>query len=267
MIIGNQHAWLTGSRLYFERDPINNVKQPIIDFGKIEPVTPNLNVEKVKLVDSDGGVRRVIAEAIIGYDEQYEIRTTNLNQDNLALAFLAEPPQAFTQSATGVTNVAHYAVPGRLIKVKDANGNPVYGLSQIDAVTGVGGTTTYTAGTDYEVVSLERGLIRMITGGAFSVAGNIEIDYTPRAVTGQRLITPQTVSCAIQGTALLFWGRCGNKQQTVREVRVSLTPTSNTFQVQDYSEVSFALQVLTDPNKAVPAGRLLYWLGDLAAAS
>lgn len=265
-IIGHQHSRILGSRCYFQRDPVNGVTQPIIDLGIIQGSNPTLEIGKVKLRDADGGILRTVAEEVNSIDESYEITTTNLNLDNLALLFMAEPPTAFAQAATPVTNAVHAAQPGRLVKIRTSTAF-VYGIASIDAVTGPSGTPTYVLGTDYEVVSLERGLIRMLATGSFAAAGNIEIDYTPRVISGTRLITPHNIACSVYGTAMFVWSSCNNNEQMVREAKVSFTATSGTFQQSDFSTASFALAVLSDLTKATPAGRLLYWLGNLPTAS
>ncbi len=41
-LVGSQDYWLTGSRVYFQRDPVAGVVQPIIDWGTIEVVSPTV---------------------------------------------------------------------------------------------------------------------------------------------------------------------------------------------------------------------------------
>lgn len=265
-ISAHQDFWLTGSRLIFIRDAVNGVEQPPIDLGVITPVSPAIAPEEATLEDSDGGLKRVVARAITKYDESYEIVCSNLNIDNLALMFSSDPAEAFTQASTPLTNVVHYAHPGKLVKLKNASGVLMYGITSIQAVTGPGGSPAYVENTDWEIVSLERGLIRMLDSGetdAFDTAGNIEIDFTPRAITGNRLINPQTAGGTVEGTGILIWGRGNNAQQTVREARVSLTPTSAAFSDTNFSNFTLKMSVLNDLTEAIPAGRLVYFLGDM----
>lgn len=267
MISGNQQSWLTGSRLYFQRDPIGAVGQPMIDFGTVAPFAPTIAVTKIALKDADGGIRKTIADEVVEITESYGIKTFNLNMDNLALAFLADPATVYTQAATQRVSVVHAATPGRLIKIADASGNPAFGLTSIDTVTGPSASPTYTSPADYTVVDLERGFIKMTAGGAFSAAGPIEITYTPRAISGIRQITPHNTSCSVYGTAIIVWGRCNNKEQTARVCRVALAPNSNTWGLDSHSDLGFDLTVLDDLSKPTPSGSLIYWLGNLAAAA
>jgi len=269
--VGHQQFWLTGARLYFQRDPINSVDQPLIDLGVIEPVGPTTETQTAQLVDSDGGSNVVVAEEMISLEEMYEITCSNLNQDNLALLFSADEPSDYTQSATPVTTRVVYAHPGRLVKIptSDNGVDAEVGLASVDAVTGSGGTPTYTEGTDWETVSLERGIIRMIAGGSFASAANIEIDFTRRAITAERrLVYPQTHRGTVEGTAYLFWGREDNEEQTMREMRVALSPSGSSFQNSEFSNWTLRLKVLADTTDTTsPAGRLLTWVGDLPSLS
>lgn len=263
-IQGAQDIWVPGSRLYFQRDPIQvgssaAVVQPILDIGRIGNAAPSISAQDQTLYDADGGIARPIAVVRTRVDETYDITASNLNMDNLALLFNALPPSSFTQAVTPIT-ATHDITPGRLVKLHDAAGVPVYGVT---SVTSVG---TLVAGDDYEFVNPERGFVRIIPeseGGSVASAGTMAITFVPRVITGpnRRLILPQTGGCVSTGTAMIFWGRCGNAQQSVREVRVAMAPTGGTFPDENYADMRLRLTVLSDPTKPVPAGRLLYWLG------
>ncbi len=272
-IVGAQDHWVTGSRLYFKRDDFGGVVQPYRDLGVIEPANPALEIEKLELKDSDGGVKSTVTESVVGIDETYEITCSNLNPNNLALLFLANDPESFTQSASALTGIKHWGVPGELVKLLDADydaatpGKAIFGVASIGAVTAEGGSPAYTLGTDWEVVSLERGLIRMITAGAFAVAAALDIDFTPRAITGTRMVKPQSLLGTVEGDAILVFGRGNNAQQSSRTGRVSLTPASANLQIDDYSNFVLTLKFISDLTLSDPAGELLYWVGGLPAIS
>ncbi len=272
-VVGAQDFWLTGSRLYFQRDPVSSVVQPHRDLGVIAPANPTLEIEKLELEDSDGGVKSVVTESVTKIDETYEITCSNLNPNNLALLFLANDAVEFTQSASAVTDVKHFAHPGELVKLIDADydavtpGVPIFGITSIQAVTGAGGSPTYTVDVDWEIVDLQRGLIRMITGGAFAAAADILVDYTPTAITGIRMVTPQGLLGTVEGNAVLVFGRGNNAQQSARYGRASLTPSSANLQIDDYSNFVLSLKFLSDLTAATPAGNLLYWVGGVPTVS
>jgi len=286
---GAQSLWLTGSRFYFQRDPIyvngSPIVQPILDFGTVTPMTPAFTPTPVTLEDSDGGFLHIIAEQTTKMEEMYEVKCNNLNIDNLTLAFMASPAVPYDpagdglttgQASTSLTGIIMQGTPGRLLKIADAAGNPVFGITSIDAIhVGTSGGTALTpynasnGSGDYQVVSLERGLVRMLsTSTNFNTSGPLAVNYTPRAVIGNRTIYPQTQTCTSTGLGILVWGRCNNAEQSARVARFSVTPTTNTFEVSKYSEIGFRLRVLYDPTLTVnPAGHLSYWLGSLPSLS
>jgi len=339
-VVGFQDFWVTGSRFYFQREPVSSVVQPFVDLGVIQVASPTLEITKIELKDSDGGVKRVVDQKVTEINETYDITCSNLNGDNLSLLFLSAAPEAFSQSATQVESSPVYSHPGRLVKLLDANGIPIFGITSVEAVTkatnyalvsitsstktivvtgdcssvmtvGVkiavvgsvqptddgiytvasssygapntsiivtetvavdataGGTVSeaYILDTDWEVVSLERGIIRMIDGGAFATAANIDITFTPRAISGARLIKPQSSRGEIKGKGWVIWGRENNASQSMREADVSITPSSGKLDIEDYSNFVLQAKVLSDVTLVQPAGRLLNWLGDLPTKS
>lgn len=265
MNFGAQQLRIMGSRVYFQRDAIvltpggTPAKQPVVDLGRIDPVSPAPGITTIQLKDSDGGVKRVIAEAVTDVEESYEVRCSNLNLKNLSLLFYGFPPVAFTQATTPLT-VTHHAHPGELLKIRNAAGDMMFGLTSITSVGSL------VLGTDYEVVSLERGLIRMIAGGAFAAEADISVVYVPRAITGIRKVSPQT-SGPVAGEACIIWSEDNNQNQIARVARLSLSPTQAQFDDSNWSSATFRLTILGDPSKDPPAGTLLQWLGTVPPLS
>jgi 2-keto-4-pentenoate hydratase/2-oxohepta-3-ene-1,7-dioic acid hydratase in catechol pathway len=273
-IQGAQDFWVVGSRMYVQRDPISGVVQPTIDLGVIKEVAPSFEPDQAELFDTDGGDRVLVDQALTQFTESYQATIANFNNNNLALLFNSNPVAAFTQTATPLTDIKHYAHPGEMVKLLNDDfdaatpGVPIFNLTSVDGVTGPAGTPTYTEGTDWEVVDLSRGLIRMIDGGAFSSAGPIEVGMTPVAVTGNRLIAPQSANLAVRAKAWLFLGRGSNTQQHVREMDVAITAESANFTAEDFSDFVLNFSVINDlTNLSQPAGRLLYFKGDLPSVS
>jgi hypothetical protein len=262
MINGYQDFWVVGAAVQFQRDPIEDVEQPIFDWGVITTVTPTFTPTTISLKDSRSGVRVTVAEDVTDFDETYEFACANFAPDNLALTFAGVGVETFTQAATPVTDVAHTAYLGRLLAIHDANGDRVFGITSIESITQA--ATPVVLGTDYEVVDLEQGLIRILPGSSVVADGDtVNIDYTPRAVTGKRLIHPQTAK-AIKGTMWLVLSRGNNSEQTVRECKVSLTANSPEFHDDNYSSLKLKASVINDPtNTTAPAGRLLNWKGSI----
>lgn len=269
--VGSQQYWVTGSRFYFQRDAIGGTIQPIIDFGTIDVASPSFDPTKIELKDGDGGIQRLVDERIIEQSETYEITTFNLNPDNLALMYSGAVSE-LSQAVTTKTDVKHFAENGRLLKILDgdydASTSPrlTLGITTIDSINtaALGAGTPLVLGTDYELVSLERGLIRILPGSVVvATTLDVFITFTPRLIAGKRLVIPNTTSGVLQGQGMLVYGRENNVEQTARIARFSVTPQSPNLSITEYSSLVFGLSVLEEIGEAEPSGRMEYWLGDL----
>ncbi|PHR91969.1 MAG: hypothetical protein COA69_09395 [Robiginitomaculum sp.] len=274
-IAGHQDYWVTGSRFYFQRDAIGGVVQPILDFGTIDVASPSFDPSKIELKDGDGGIQRLVDERIIESAETYEITGYNLSPTQLALMY-SGTVEDLDQAVTTKDDIKHRAVSGHLIKILDDDYDSAteprftLGVTTIDGVfTEVSdGGDELVLGVDYEIVSLERALIRIIPSSTVITADDdIFITFTPRLIAGARLIKPNTASGVIQGRGLLVYGRDNNASQTARIARFSLTPQTPNLSITEHSSLVFSLSVLEEIGAAEPAGRVEYWLGTLPSAS
>lgn len=266
-VVGMQDYWVAGARFYFVRDDDTN--GALIDLGTVQSAAPTIEASKLELKDGDGGVRRTVDEVVTEINESYEVTCNNFNPTNLALAFMSNEPAEFTQAATPLTDVSHTAVIGlgKYVKLKDASGNFLYNITSI-VVKNSGGTVTYTEGKAYDWISKDRGIIEILEAGDISDGDTILITITPAAISGKRLIKPQTSGGAIKGTGLLIFGRNNNAQQTVREAAMSITPSNTNIQSEDFSDFAITAKVLGDITDTVtPAGRMLQFKGDLPSMS
>ena len=266
-VVGWQDYWVTGARFYFVRDDDTN--EALIDLGTVQSATPSIETSKLELKDGDGGVRKTVDEVVTEINESYEITCNNFNPTNLALAFLADEPEAFTQTADAIENVAHTAVIGlgKFVKLKDASGNFLYNITSI-VVKDATEVTTYVEDTDYKWISKDRGIIEILAAGSIDDGDVLHITITPVALSGNRLIKPQTSGGAIKGTGVLIFGRNNNAEQTVREVLMSITPNTTNLQSEDFSDFVLTANVLGDiTDTTTPAGRMLQFKGDLPSMS
>jgi len=337
MPINAQDPWVTGSALFFRRDPVNTVIQPILDLGVIDIVNPSLEITSIQLEDSRSGKKALIDERVVAIGETYEITCSNLSPENLALMFMASRPSAFTQT-NSEHNGVQWADPGFLLQIQDANSEPLLdfdkvagvipttvisyaitsvtvgtktiitsddasalnngdhicisgttdvdndGTYTVDAVTGVGpttitvtetitgadstGGTLYGAGcliegTVWEVVDLDLGMIRLISGGSFSTAANIRVVAELSAIAdddAMRLIVPQGVT-EIKGDAMLVYSRNEDVERSARIMRVSLRPSGSAIAVEDYSNFTLTATVLRDTTKTNQFGEMKYFKG------
>lgn len=155
----------------------------------------------------------------------------------------------------GVTSV----VVEETITVEDTS------LTGTTTVVSSGGTV-YTPGTDYDILSDERGLVRILSGGAIST-GNVKIAGATLAMSGKRVIKPQALQGVRQGTGYLVFGRGNNADQSVRECTISITPNSANITADDFSSMTLTVKVLNEITSDDPAGRMLEFLGDVPDAS
>lgn len=355
-VVGHQDFWVVGSRLYFKRDDIASTDQPWMDLGVIEAANPAFELEKLTLEDADGGLKRVVDEAVAKIDETYEIVCNNINMENLSMLFLADRPESFTQAATEKTEV-HTVVAGHLAHIHDTDddetelfkirnilaitdGGTLTEVTTLDTITRAtrtmvfdavdlttelatgkvfivhedGLTDTGNAGSftvvsssfsvdttviveqtpggavdetglaassrvshenagviydptdDWEIVSKDRGFVRMVDGGAIST-GVVSIIFVPDAITGIRAFNPQESQDEVKGECMVFWGRSINAEQTARQMRISLTPSATNFTADEYSSVTFTVRVLNDLTSTEPAGRVVHFKGDVPAKS
>lgn len=355
--VGFQNFWVAGARFYYKRDDKDDgTKFPWVDLGVVKKATPNVTTEKVSLMDSDGGRKKLVDEAMTSIDESYDIQCNNLSLDNLALIFLANPPSEFTQ-AVAQLEISHHVHPGKLLKIVDGDGVNQYALGIVTAVTlrdaagdltetaitainkaaktitatgdltthilagesfylergglanplnaktytavtvvfgaattitvveepaadevAIAGTIVYKAaagdtgvvyaeGVDWEVVSLARGFIRIIDGGAIVAEDELVVVFQTAALDGKRLINPHDLQDNVKGKAILVMSREDNGEQTAREMYVSMTPNGFNPNDSDFSDLTISVKVISQPTEAVPAGRLLQFVGDLPATS
>ena len=121
---------------------------------------------------------------------------------------------------------------------------------------------------DYTVTDLERGIVRCVSGAAMISGQAIKTVLTPRAITGGRLIRPQAKSGTFEGKVLIEWARGNFGQRTVREFQGIMTPGPGAFSDSEYSKFPLNIEVQADITNATnPAGRLLYYKGNLPDAS
>jgi len=356
-IVGHQEFWLAGSRMYFKRDAVASVAQPLVDLGVIKPANPAITPTLVQLKDSDGGVNTTVDEGLTSIDETYDITCNNMNLQNFSILFLSTPAANFAQTAGSPETITHSVIANHLFKIidDDLDLTPLYNVNIRGIVQGaITGADTFTAfdtstgiitttadhsgggladiavndyiilqyqgglleanagsfkvtavgtnsltvevpstigaaqatltgqslvyakiadagsvlipNTDYVVVSAERGIVQCVEGGAITT-GDVDVYMDRNALSGDRLLAPQAGSSSIKGQMYLVWSRDNNDKQTVREARVSVTPSSSNIQIDDYSEMVFTVTVLSDVNTSGSAGRMLQFAGALPSAS
>lgn len=122
-------------------------------------------------------------------------------------------------------------------------------------------------GTDWERVDEYKGIIRIIPGGRHTADADLDVYYTTRALSGNRLIRPQSLKGEFKGTMQLYFSRGDDNEITVRECKVTISPNSSSLSGDEYSTITFTITVLSDLSETNIAGRMIAIKGTLPTAS
>lgn len=153
---------------------------------------------------------------------------------------------------------------------------PLKGAANETAVTvdlSHGALVVGVEGTDWEIYDLELGIVK--TGSNWAIPGGTLEDpvsaraiYQTAALTGRRLIKPQSVTGAIEGTMQLILSRGNNAQRTLRSFRCSLATGAMTIGNEAYSTGTLTANVLSDLTEIDNiAGTMLDFKGDIPSFS
>ena len=137
--------------------------------GNVSELMLNPQTEKIEHTESQTGnnsVDKVIERAL-----KVEISMTidSIASENLARMVFGK---VTTDADSTVSSEVHLAYPGKNLIVNNIN------LQTFDSLTDAGGATEYVAGTDYEVIDLAAGMIRVLDGGAIVEGQEVEANYT-----------------------------------------------------------------------------------------
>lgn len=125
------------------------------------------------------------------------------------------------------------------------------------------------AAADWIPYDTEKGLAKIVSaaeGGSITTS-TINIVFAIAALSGDRLINPQSGKGEVKGDGQIFWSRGNNLDQTVREARISITPSSANVQIDDYSDMVLTVKVLSDLQATDVAGRMLSFDGTIPTTS
>jgi len=255
-VVGFQDFWVTGSRFYFDRD--GTTQGQLLDLGVIDTAQPSFEVNKIELQDGDGGRLVTVDSEVTSINENYEITIKNFNTETLSLMFLANEPTALNQAfAAGDIDTMKVSLhPGHVAKLTSSS-EGVYGVSAATftdaAAASLVDYDVSPSTADFRWVSKERGIIKFLAGGSLTLADGeviscsaITYDSGIHSATNRRMVYPQSSAGALTGRAYLYYSRKNNTEQSVREFKCSLTPSSAAYSVDDYSTYSMTAQVLSD---------------------
>lgn len=168
-------------RAYFDPYDANERLTGEIDLGNCPGITITISTEKKDHYSSQTGLRQKDKTWNLQVDRTGTLTCDNFSPSNAAL-WLSGTVETKTQAATPVADELRSVIPGRQYQLGATAANPL-GVRNVTDVTvkNEAGTTTYVAGTDYNV-DQATGRVQIIESGSI-VAGNVKFGYTPVAAS------------------------------------------------------------------------------------
>lgn len=235
-------------RAYFDPEDANGALTGEIELGNCPEVTITISTEKAEHFSSMTGLREKDASVVVQIDRTGTLVCDNMKASNRAL-WMSGTATAMSQSATPVTGEMRTVMPGRFYQLGASSANPL-GVRNVTAVTvkDEPGTTTYVAGTDYNV-DLETARVQIIDGGAITGPEDVQFGYTPVAATFERVTTGS--ASEIRGALRIVSDNATGGDADWFMPRVSLAPDGDLpiiAEGTDYVSMSFGLEVLKPAN-------------------
>lgn len=186
------------------------------------------------------------------YTAGFRFIMTSVNMDDLNNAGTYTVASSSFGSATVIT------------VEEDIASDEIFGGTAGGTIKVVGGGGVYAKGTDWDIHSLERGIIQIKPDGNIDSGGtgqSVGISYTVSGLTGERLVKPQSLAGVVRARLYLVYSRDNFGRQTVREADCSITPNGANIQATDFSDMTLTFRILSDLRNSEPAGRLLSFTG------
>ncbi len=237
-------------RVYFDPYDANDDLTGEIPFGNCPGITVAISEEKADHYSSEAGLSEKDASKTVRVDRTGTLACDNFNSPNVSL-FLSADLETKTQSATPVTGEIRAVLPGRQYQLGATSANPL-GVRNVTGITVKsedGTTTTYVAGTDYNI-DAETGRVQIIEGGGIA-AGNVAFGYTPVAGTFESMKTGASVTRT--GALRVVSNNATGKDRDFYLPKVTLAADGDLTLIAagdstEYVSMSFALEVLKAPN-------------------
>lgn len=187
------------------------------------------NVELIENVTGAGGIGSSFTKSV-KYTGQFVFRS--IKPDHLALALQGS---STAKASTSVTDEAHMVKLGRFSPLAHAKVSAV-------TITGVGGSPTYVADTDYKIHAAE-GLIEWLSGGTVTDGLAVVIDYTYAAQHHVQVAPANIYKYAV----FAGMNRANNNKQTRCEMyKIRLDPSAMGLIQDTHGEMTASFQLLQD---------------------
>lgn len=234
-------------RVYFDPEDANGNLTGEIPFGNCPDVTLNISVEKAEHFSSMEGLREKDESFPVQVDRTGGLACDNMTASNFAL-WLSGSREVKSQTATPVVGELRTVVPGRFYQLGSTTANPM-GVRNVTAITvkDQAGTTTYVAGTDYNV-ELETGRVQIMPDGDIT-AGTVQFGYTPVAGTWEAV--KSGAATETRGALRIVSKNASGGNRDFFMPKVSLVPDGDMPIIAEGTEfvsLNFSLEVLKGAN-------------------
>lgn len=235
-------------RVYFDRFDANGLPTGEVPLGNCPGFTFTAETEKAEHYSSEAGLAEKDAALIVRVNRTGSLTCDNFSLSNLAL-FISGDSETQTQTSGAVENEAHAVTPGRIYQLGVSNDAPA-GVRNITSVvvTNTAGTTTYVAGTDYNV-DLELGRLQII-GSTITPGQIVHVDYTRPAKTWTRVKSGSTAE--VSGSLRVIADNASGTNRDWFMPKVTLTPSGEIPVIQegtDFTTMEFGVEVLKAANR------------------
>lgn len=211
------------------------------NLGPITNFQPNITLQNYDHFDGRSGTRTKDMTLVIEKSLNFSFTSEEMNPFVMSSLLLASG-YAEATSTTAIVNEAvaiNSSGYGKLDHVALASPTPV--------VTNAAGTTTYVAGTDYNIVTAPDGssYVQRIGAGAITVGQNLLVDYS-YAASNELVLMPLSVN-QIDGACRLTFRGANGKNWRYEHGTMTLKPSGNAaINLQEVSTAAFTAEALYD---------------------
>lgn len=229
-------------KVYFDRfatGTLNKTGERYL--GSTPAFSVSAETQELDHFSSEEGLQVKDESVTLRIDYSATLTVENIDQDNLALFFFGSAETASISAATGEQDDVT-VLQGMYYQLGMSAAKPegVENVSSV-AVTGSGGSPTYTVNTDY-TVDEALGRVYIVPGGGISDNTAIEITYNVAAQSQERVISG---SALIQG-ALRFISFNGvGGQRNFYMPKVTLRPNGEfALKGEEWQNMGFNIEIL-----------------------
>lgn len=226
-----------GGLLFFEKKNSSGY-DPQVYFGPTETITVSVSNDWVEHKSTEGCVSLVDKKISVGKTADIKIGSTTINPSSLARAFQG------TISTNAQSSVTDQAVTVSSVTVGAVSDYGYVGASSV-VVKDSTDATTYTEGTDYEIVT-KAGYIIPLEGGGISDGDDLHLTVTAPAFAG--VIVSAMKLDQLEGRfTLITNSNTGNNYKYVfHNVNVTQDGDFSLKGGEDFAEISYAGAITID---------------------